>query len=78
MSTTRVHAKTDADGVVHLHVPLAQPNAEVELDIVVTHVEPIRADVPATACDRQFFATILGDRTYSRRRTSPESQTAAQ
>lgn len=77
MSTKRVHARTDAQGVVHLDLPLAQPNAEVELEVVVTHVEPIKADVPVAACDRQFFASILGDRAYSRRRTSPESQTAA-
>jgi hypothetical protein len=74
VSTTRIHAIADANGVVHLRLPFVQPNAEVDLDVSVARVEPVRAHVPTTATDQKLFGSLLGDRVYLRRRSQAAKQ----
>jgi hypothetical protein len=68
MKTTRLRARADAGGVVHLHLPIAHPNAEVELEVAITRVEGMTESGPSNLCDRRIFASLLGDRSYSRRK----------
>lgn len=71
IGTTKIRARADADGVVHLDLPAALPNDEVEIEI---RVKPVAAHVarPRTtyAWDRCFFESVLGDRVPRRRRAS--------
>jgi hypothetical protein len=61
MKTIRVHTTADQNGMIHLHLPFS-PNAEVDLEVVVKESAPVRPRDPGANWDRQFFATILGDR----------------
>lgn len=67
MKSIRLHTTADQNGVIHLHLPSMQPNAEVDVEVVVRETGPARQHDPGANWDRQFFATILGDRVYSRR-----------
>jgi hypothetical protein len=52
--------------MIHLHLPSAQPNSEVDVEVVVKESDMARPRDPGAIYDRQFFATILGDRVRSR------------
>lgn len=66
MKTIRVHTTADQNGMIHLHLPSAQPNAEVDVEVAITETGPARPRDPGAVYDKRFFATILGDRVYSR------------
>jgi hypothetical protein len=62
----KLHTKADNYGVVHLQLPVAPPNSEVDLELVVTRAEPPSQPPSLSLCDRRLFALVLGDRIYSR------------
>jgi hypothetical protein len=62
----KLHTKADRFGVVHLQVPVAPPNSEVDLELVVKRAEPPTQAPTLSLCDRRLFAFVLGDRVYSR------------
>jgi hypothetical protein len=64
MKNFRLHTTADQDGVIHLDLP-SQPNAEVDVEVVVRESGP-RLHDPAANWDRHFFGTLLGDRVHSR------------
>ncbi|HXE14936.1 MAG TPA: hypothetical protein VN633_22615 [Bryobacteraceae bacterium] len=67
MKVMKLHTKADSYGVVHLQLPVAPPNSEVDLELVVTRAEPPAQTPSLSLCDRRLFAFVLGDRVYSRR-----------
>jgi len=75
MKTIRLHTTADQNGMIHLHLPSAQPNAEVDVEVVVKESDPARPQDPGATWDRQFFATILGDRVSRSSRQRPRSST---
>jgi hypothetical protein len=68
MKTIRLHTTADQNGMIHLHLPSAQPNSEVDVEVIVRETDTARPPDPGAIYDRQFFATILGDRVRSRSR----------
>ena len=42
MKTIRLHTTADQNGVIHLHLESAQPNAEVDVEVVVKESAPAR------------------------------------
>lgn len=75
MKTIRLHTTADQNGMIHLHLPSTQPNAEVDVEVVVKESDTARPRDPGAVYDRQFFATILGDRVYRSSRQRPRSTT---
>ena len=75
MKTIRLHTTADENGVIHLHLESAQPNAEVDVEVVVKESGPARPQDPGTTWDKQFFATILGDRVSRSSRQRPRTST---
>ena len=69
MKVTRLHVKADGHGIVHLDLAVAPPHSEVYLSFAVTDIEPPGVISPLNGCDCRFFASLLGDRIYSRRPT---------
>lgn len=67
MKVMKLHTKADNFGIVHLQLPVAPPNSEVDLELVVTRAEPPGQVPSLSLCDRRLFAFVLGDRIYSRR-----------
>jgi hypothetical protein len=67
MEIIKLHAKADARGVVHLDVPVSEPNSEFDFEIAVqaSHA-PVRRERPY-AWDAPFFERVLGDRVHRRR-----------
>jgi hypothetical protein len=67
MDTIKIHAKADAYGVVHLDVPVSEPNSEFDIEIALnpSHT-PVRRERPY-AWDAPFFERVLGDRVHRRR-----------
>ncbi len=75
MKPIRLHTTADQNGMIHLHLPSAHPNAEVDVEVVVKESDTARPRDPGAVYDRQFFATILGDRVYRSPRQRPRSTT---
>ena len=70
--TTKIRARADAEGIVHLDLSAAPPNGEVEVEI---RMRPVLAHPPAPqtaySWDRGFFESVLGDRVPRKRRETP-------
>lgn len=77
MRLTRFHTKADGHGMIHLHLGVGHPNAEVDLQVAVTHIEPPAQGFSLSRCDCRFFASVLGDRVYARRSRAPLSSSSA-
>jgi hypothetical protein len=72
IGTTKIRARADDDGVVHLDLPAALPNGEVEVEIRMRPVLSGAASVRTThPWDRRFFEGFLGDRAPRKRRAAP-------
>jgi hypothetical protein len=67
MNTIKLHARADADGIVHLDVPVAEPNTEVDLEIAVRPARVTLHRQPPYSWDVPFFERVLGDRVHRRR-----------
>jgi len=69
IGTTKIRARADAEGVVHLDLPAVQPNGEVEVEI---RMRPVLAQARNTrtthSWDRCFFEGFLGDRVHGKPR----------
>ena len=69
IGTTKIRARADDDGVVHLDLPAALPNGEVEVEIRMRPVLSGAASLRTThPWDRRFFEGFLGDRAPRKRR----------
>jgi hypothetical protein len=67
MKATIIHTKADSHGIVHLDLSVAPPHSEVYLSLAVTYIEPPSTISSLIFCDRRFFASLFGDRIYSRK-----------
>jgi hypothetical protein len=54
MQTKLVHKKADADGVLHIDIPVGTPDAEYELVVVVRPKLVMAAGRPLTKEDREW------------------------
>jgi len=72
IGTTKIRARADTEGVVHLDLPAVQPNGEVEVEI---RMRPVLAQAKNTRAthswDRCFFEGFLGDRVHPKPRGVP-------
>jgi hypothetical protein len=72
IGTTKIRARADAEGVVHLDLPALQPNGEVEVEIRMSPVLVQARNARTThSWDRGFFEGFLGDRVHRRPRGVP-------
>ncbi len=68
MTSIKLHAKADADGMVHLDLPIAQPNAELDVEILIMPKYSPALRKTFYSWDMPFFEHVLGDRIARRQR----------
>jgi hypothetical protein len=63
MRITHVTKKADADGVLHLDIPVGAPDAEYEITVVVQRKLIMAAGRPLTKEDREWPPGYFGEMT---------------